>query len=61
MKKKHHQPWNAEQHRRFAETCFFGLAQMLTAAAKPLMAIAVIAAILTVQPAKLLQLLISFR
>jgi hypothetical protein len=54
-------PWTAEDYRRFAETCFTGLSQMLTASGKPLLAITLMVAILTGQPTKLLQLLASLR
>ncbi len=59
MKFKQRYKWNAEEHRRYAETCFAGLAQLVAASGKPLLAITLMVAILTGQPKKLLQLLAS--
>jgi hypothetical protein len=52
-------PWNAEEHRRYAETWLAGLAQLAAVSGKPLHTITLMVAIVTGQPTKMLQLLAS--
>jgi hypothetical protein len=52
-------PWNAEEHRQFVATCFQGIALVIHASGKPLLAIGLIVALVTEQPIHLLQFLRS--
>jgi hypothetical protein len=53
-------PWTADEHRRFAETCFEGMARVIQATGKPLFALALILVLLTGTPLHLLPILRSF-